>query len=260
MKRFFDNLLIDLVAAGLMLGMVATGYILRFPLPPGSNKSSTLWNLTRHQWGDVHFWISLALLGVVLLHICLHWQWIVISVKRRFFLGKASPGSSVVAGLMTILALAGALGLFGWAAQHNVEQITEPRDGVCPLPTFDVGDNAVNGGPTIAKTPAPDGHPKVAFWKDVYPILERACLSCHGPKQQRADFRVDRKEDFFGKDGNPPLIVPGKSAESALIAIVSGKRKDIPRPDRHRLPDEQVALLRAWIDAGASWPERTNHE
>ena len=31
MKRLFDNLLIDLIAAGLMIGMIATGYILRFP-------------------------------------------------------------------------------------------------------------------------------------------------------------------------------------------------------------------------------------
>ena len=39
MKRLFDNLFIDLFAAALMVGMAATGYILRFPLPPGSNKS-----------------------------------------------------------------------------------------------------------------------------------------------------------------------------------------------------------------------------
>ena len=74
MKRFFDNLLVDLIAAALMIGMLATGYILRFPLPPGSNKDLPLWGLARHQWGDVHFWISLGLIAVILLHLCLHWQ------------------------------------------------------------------------------------------------------------------------------------------------------------------------------------------
>jgi hypothetical protein len=34
MKRLFDNLFIDFSAAALMVGMAATGYILRFPLPP----------------------------------------------------------------------------------------------------------------------------------------------------------------------------------------------------------------------------------
>ena len=89
----------------------------------------------------------------------------------------------------------------------------------------------------------------------MYPILEQSCLSCHGPKKQRGGFRADRKEDFFGKGGSPPLVVPGNSGQSPLIAIVSGK-KDIARPDVHRLAAEQVEILRAWIDAGAAWPDR----
>jgi hypothetical protein len=43
MKRIFDNLVVDLVAAVLMVAMMATGYILRFPLPPGTNNSLSLW-------------------------------------------------------------------------------------------------------------------------------------------------------------------------------------------------------------------------
>jgi len=95
----------------------------------------------------------------------------------------------------------------------------------------------------------------VEFWTGVYPLLEHSCLSCHGPSKQSGGFRIDRKADFFRKD-EVPLIVPGDSATSPLIAIVSGKRKDIPRQDVHRLSDEHVRLLRAWIDAGAAWPER----
>ena len=75
-------------------------------------------------------------------------------------------------------------------------------------------------------------------------------------KRKSRDFRVDRREDFFGKGSSTPLVVPGKSAESALVAIVSGSRKDMPRTDVHQLPAAQVAIVRAWIDAGAPWPER----
>jgi hypothetical protein len=258
MKRFFDNLLIDLTAAVLMVGMLATGYVLRFPLPPGSNKELTLWGLTRHQWGDVHFWISLGLLAVILLHLCLHWQWIVISVKRKLCRTKAAPGSALVSGLITFLALATVLVVFGWAAQSGVNKITGPREGVCPPSGREGGNKAADLGDAIPETPASDGQ-KVVFWKDVYPILERSCLSCHGRKKQRGDFRVDRREDFFGK-GSTPLVVPGKSAESPLLAIVSGLRKDLPRADVHQLPAAQVAILRAWVDAGAPWPERPGHE
>ena len=65
MKRFLDNLFVDLLSAALMVGMAATGYILRFPLPPGTNKSLSLWGLTRHQWGAVHTWIGYGLAAAV---------------------------------------------------------------------------------------------------------------------------------------------------------------------------------------------------
>ncbi len=259
MKRFFDNLLIDLAAGALMIGMLATGYILRFPLPPGSNKDLTLWGLTRHQWGDVHFWIGLGLVAVILLHLCLHWQWVAISVKRKLYRTKVAPGSALVSGLMTFLALAAVLVVFGWAAQSGVKKITGPREGVCPPSRREGGDEAAGLRRTVPEAPAPDGQ-KVVFWKDVYPILERSCLSCHGPKKQRGDFRVDRREDFFGKGGSTPLVVPGKSAESPLISLVSGSRRGVPRAEVHQLPAAQVAILRAWIDAGAAWPERSGHE
>jgi hypothetical protein len=222
-KRFMDNLLIDLMAAGLMIGMLATGYVLRFPLPPGSNKYLTLWGLTRHQWGDIHFWISLGLLTILFLHLCLHWQWIVISVKRRLSRPKAAPGSAFVSGMITFLALATVLVLFGWAAQSGIKNITEPREGVCPSSGQEGSTKAAELDGTIPEPPTADGK-NIAFRADVYPLLERSCLSCHGPAKQRGGFRVDRREDFFGTDGRTPLIVPGRSAESPLIAIVSGLR------------------------------------
>lgn len=252
MKRLLDHFLIDSVAAISMIGMISTGYILRFPLPPGSSKSLTLWTLTRHQWGDIHFWMSLGLIAVILLHVGTHWQWVVISVKRKLSRTKTSSGSGLVSGGVSFLVLSAVLAAFAWAAQNNVELLAEPRNGVCP-PSTDNG--TIDAGGTI-----PDEPPNVAFWKDVYPILQRSCLSCHGPKKQRGDFRVDVKVDYFGKNGGRPLVVPGKSLESPLIAILSGNDKDIPLPNLHRLPDEQVAIVRTWIDAGAVWPVRPNRE
>jgi hypothetical protein len=71
---------------------------------------------------------------------------------------------------------------------------------------------------------------------------------------------VDRREDFFRKDGDGPLVVPSQSARSPLIDIVSGARKDIPLPDRHRLPERDIQLLRGWIDSGAAWPPHPTKE
>lgn len=248
MKRFLDNLFVDLLSAALMVGMAATGYILRFPLPPGTNKSLSLWGLTRHQWGAVHTWIGYGLAAAVVVHVVLHWQWIAISVKRRF-LGTASPSKpSLVSGLATWAALAAVLTLFGWAAQTGVKTITEPIEGVCPPET-----SSPQTEPIASVDAQPAAEQRIDFWNDVYPIFEKSCLRCHGPSRQTSGFRVDRKEAFF--TGTTPWVVPGHSESSPLIALISGDRKDMAQADAHRLTDAQVSVVRAWIDAGADWPK-----
>ena len=54
-----------MLASACLLTMVATGYVLRFPLPPGTNRTHVLWGLSRHEWGAIHSWASLGLLVVI---------------------------------------------------------------------------------------------------------------------------------------------------------------------------------------------------
>ena len=46
MQRTLLNLLVDLTTAFAMLGMAMTGYVIKFPLPPGTNKDWMLWGLS----------------------------------------------------------------------------------------------------------------------------------------------------------------------------------------------------------------------
>jgi hypothetical protein len=250
MNRPLLNQLVDLIAAALFLGMIATGYLLEFTLPPGTNRAYTLWGLTRHCWGTVHGWISFGFLGAMLLHVCLHWPWVVAVVRKRLGKSAAPPSGLLRSGLATLLIVAAALGLFAWVAQTGVRPINDPEEfGVCPPDAA--------GEPAPAPAAArPDERPAVAFWAEVYPVLEQSCVPCHGPQRQAGGFRADRRADYFGTAGRAALVLPGNSAASPLIAIVSGQRPDIPKPGAHRLPKPVVARLRAWIDAGADWPER----
>src|SRR4051812_42689334 len=104
--------------------------------------------------------------------------------------------------------------------------------------------------------PPPAGR-KVDYARDIRPILEKSCYSCHGPKKQKSDLRLDRKEAALKGGAEGPSIVPGDSAGSALIERVAGVDPDLimpPEGQGERLPPEQVSLLRAWIDQGATWP------
>ena len=65
-----------------------------------------------------------------------------------------------------------------------------------------------------------------------------------------------RKLAYRSIGSGKPLVVPGNSSASPLTAVLSGARKDIAMPDRHRLPEKQLAVVSRWIDEGAAWPGR----
>ena len=107
----------------------------------------------------------------------------------------------------------------------------------------------------IARLPAPAGHP-IDFRKEVEPILATACVKCHGRGQAKGDFSLEDRAALLKGGTSGPAIVPGKSAESYLIELVSGLNPDEVMPVKgSRLKADQVGVLRAWIDQGAPWDE-----
>ena len=90
------------------------------------------------------------------------------------------------------------------------------------MPVF-AGDQPAN-----AETPA--AH-KMDFARDVQPILESRCLSCHGPEMQESGFRVDMRERLLkGGDSGTPAIVPKDAHKSLLIERVTAADPDLLMP------------------------------
>jgi mono/diheme cytochrome c family protein len=107
----------------------------------------------------------------------------------------------------------------------------------------------------IASLPPPAAR-RIDFVADVQPLLKRACYQCHGPKKQEAGLRFDHKPTALHLDGElGPAIVPGRSAESAMIRLVATPADTGMPREGPRLTTEQIATLRAWIDQGALWPD-----
>jgi hypothetical protein len=98
---------------------------------------------------------------------------------------------------------------------------------------------------------------KIDFVKDIQPILQAACLKCHGPEKQKGELRLDSKAAAFkgGKDGQ--VIVPGQSDKSDLYKRVSlpAGSDDIMPSKGDPLTKVQTDLIRDWINQGALWPE-----
>jgi hypothetical protein len=98
---------------------------------------------------------------------------------------------------------------------------------------------------------------KVDFSSDIQPLLAKNCYECHGPEKQKGGLRLDQKEAALKGGDTAPVLVAGKSADSLLIQVVAGTKEDTARMPKKREPlsDEQIGILRAWIDQGADWPE-----
>jgi len=95
----------------------------------------------------------------------------------------------------------------------------------------------------------------VDFHGQIAPIFRANCLRCHGPRKQRNGLRLDRRADALEGGDSGPAIVPGSSDASRLVRMVEGGPDDRMPPEGQPLRREEIALLRAWIDQGAPWPE-----
>jgi hypothetical protein len=97
---------------------------------------------------------------------------------------------------------------------------------------------------------------KVDFARDILPLLADRCNHCHGPDEQQGYLRLDAKAIVVRGGQSGPLFEPGKSAESLLVQRLVGLGTEKRMPlEEEPLTDEQIGLIRAWIDQGAVWPD-----
>jgi len=104
------------------------------------------------------------------------------------------------------------------------------------------------GGPTAA---ALARNRRVRFFETrIAPLLARHCLDCHDSASKKGRLDLSRKTAALAGGKSGKVIVPGKSAKSRLWKLVeSGKMPKEGKP----LSAAQKALLRQWIDTGATW-------
>jgi hypothetical protein len=78
--------LIDALLFVDLCSIAAIGLMLAFVIPSGrgSEASKFFMGLHRRQWGDIHLYLSLFMLGLIVLHIWLNWAWVVSFTKGYF--------------------------------------------------------------------------------------------------------------------------------------------------------------------------------
>src|SRR5262247_140620 len=94
---------------------------------------------------------------------------------------------------------------------------------------------------------------KVDYKQDIQPLLAQRCYSCHGPEVQQAGLRLDLRQNALRGGDYGPVIKIGDSAASKLIRRLVDGDGGLQMPPNGALSNEDIGLLRAWIDQGAEF-------
>lgn len=84
----------------------------------------------------------------------------------------------------------------------------------------------------------------VSYTKQVRPVLDERCVSCHKTSERFGGVSLERYDDVID------ALIPGDPANSRLVVVVSGERRKMPRGGPP-LTDPQVEILRLWVEQGA---------
>lgn len=95
---------------------------------------------------------------------------------------------------------------------------------------------------------------EVDFARDVQPLLRAHCFECHGPEQQKNGFRLDRRKDAM-RGGTRSMIGPGNSEASVMYLRLVSDKFGPQMPPTGPLDDDQIEIIKRWIDQGAKWPD-----
>lgn len=97
----------------------------------------------------------------------------------------------------------------------------------------------------------------VDFVSQIKPILEARCINCHHQGAIFGDLILENRAMAMKSRQKGPIITPGEPLKSQLYIVLT-----LPDPDKkampptgHRIPNDDVELVKRWIEEGAKWPD-----
>lgn len=201
------------------LGSMVLGYLLAF----GSGETGPI--LSRHLWGGIALSIGLMVCFLV---------------RPAWSKGASTLYPAILCGVLFALI---------WTA-HQGGSITHGESYLTaympPRMRAFFGLSPANTGRTNTGS---------FYAKRIQPILDANCLACHGPSKSQGGLRLDSYEELIqgGKDG--PVIVSRDFTHSLLLQRITlpvDNARVMPAEGRPLLKAEEIAALRAWVEAGAS--------
>ena len=99
----------------------------------------------------------------------------------------------------------------------------------------------------------------LSYTHDVQPILASKCYTCHGPdgSNREAGLRLDIRDSLFVTlPSGSTAVMLERLEDSELIRRIASTDPDyrMPPPESPKpLDDEEIAVLRRWVESGVPW-------
>lgn len=94
------------------------------------------------------------------------------------------------------------------------------------------------------------------FEKKVRPLLATNCYNCHSANTNaKGGLRVDDREGLLVGGGRGAAIVPGDPEKSLILKAIQQTDDKLKMPPGKKLADEEIGILKQWIEQGAAWPK-----
>ncbi|MEM8956088.1 MAG: c-type cytochrome domain-containing protein [Verrucomicrobiota bacterium] len=204
---------------------------------------------------SLHMWTGLAV--VFLTYVTLKFK--LSNLSRVYYYGALGLSAIGIS----------AAGHYGGSMVHGSDYFTEfappmikkvMAPGSIAEADADVGsEKGVVNGAEVAAVSLED---KSVYLEYVHPILEAKCNECHNEDKIKGDLRMDTYELLMvGSEGSPyPTVIPGDPEESELIVRVTLPEDDgdFMPPKGPGLTEEEIAILKLWIGAGAKQDTRVS--
>lgn len=114
----------------------------------------------------------------------------------------------------------------------------------------------VLGVSAVIFSPARTKAAQATGYAQVRKVFAQHCIACHDSKQAEGKFVVETFSLLMKGGDDGPVVLAGKADESPLLLVIEHKAKPYmpPKKAKDSLTNEEIALVRGWIEAGAPGP------
>ncbi len=150
----------------------------------------------------------------------------------------------------------------GWSAEDDAKPVAVVAAKPAPAAPAKVEATAAKPAPAGAAAPAggkldPALAAKAVVYRDVIaPIMEAKCVACHGLEKKKGKLQLhDFASIMKGGGEGATTVIPKNTKDSLLLVRINLATDDdehMPPSDEPQVTKEELALMKWWIESGAS--------